>query len=299
MTPPDRIAGAPITWGVCEVPGWGHQMAPERVLAEMRSLGLGATELGPEGFLPSEGARELLTAFGLRVVAGFVPAVLYEESRLDGELAAISVAVDAIATLGGEVVVLAASTGSEGYEGRPELDAAAWSELARGLDRVRDLASRRGLVVAVHPHHGTVVERPEDVDLLLQLTDVGLCLDTGHLMVGGGDPAALAGAASARVVHVHLKDVDAALASRVASGDLGYHEAVRSGLYRPLGDGDVDIQAVIRTLESSGYAGWYVLEHDEVLDREPAPGAGPIEGARRSLAFLDRVWEEVGSTTGR
>jgi hypothetical protein len=27
-----RIAAAPISWGVCEVPGWGHQMAAERVL---------------------------------------------------------------------------------------------------------------------------------------------------------------------------------------------------------------------------------------------------------------------------
>ena len=48
-----RIAGAPISWGVCEVPGWGHQMAPARVLAEMRDLGLAATELGPDGFLPA------------------------------------------------------------------------------------------------------------------------------------------------------------------------------------------------------------------------------------------------------
>ncbi len=29
-----RIAAAPTSWGGCEVPGWGHQMAPERVLAE-------------------------------------------------------------------------------------------------------------------------------------------------------------------------------------------------------------------------------------------------------------------------
>jgi len=28
-----KIAGAPISWGVCEVPGWGYQLTPERVLA--------------------------------------------------------------------------------------------------------------------------------------------------------------------------------------------------------------------------------------------------------------------------
>jgi inosose dehydratase len=40
-----KIAGAPISWGVCEVPGWGYQLGPDRVLAEMRQVGLLATEL--------------------------------------------------------------------------------------------------------------------------------------------------------------------------------------------------------------------------------------------------------------
>ena len=52
-----KIAGAPISWGVCEVPGWGYQLRPERVLAEMRDAGLAATELGPDGFLPADAGR--------------------------------------------------------------------------------------------------------------------------------------------------------------------------------------------------------------------------------------------------
>ena len=160
-------------------------------------------------------------------------------------------------------------------------------------------AGERGLLVAVHPHHGTVVERPEDVERLLDVSGVGLCLDTGHVMVGGGDPVALARIAGSRVIHVHLKDVDGTLAERVAAGDVGYHAAVGAGLYRPLGEGDVDVRTVIRTVEESGDAVWYVLEHDEVLDHEPEAGSGPLLDARRSLAFLERAWEEVGSTTGR
>ena len=38
-----RLAGAPISWGVCEVPGWGRMLPPERVFAEMAELGLRAT----------------------------------------------------------------------------------------------------------------------------------------------------------------------------------------------------------------------------------------------------------------
>ena len=265
----------------------------------MRSLGLRATELGPDGFLPRGSERALLEANGLSLVAGFVPAVLHDPSSLERELAKVDAAARTIASLGGSVLVLAASTGEDGYEGAERLDATGWGALGRGIDRVVASAGERGLRVAVHPHHGTVVERPEDVERLLDVSDVGLCLDTGHVVVGGGDPVALARTAGSRIVHVHLKDVDAAIAERVAAGDLGYHAGVRAGLYRPLGDGDVDVRGVLRTVEESAEVVWYVLEHDEVLDHEPEPGSGPLLYARRSLAFLERAWEEVGASTGR
>jgi inosose dehydratase len=50
------VSGAPVSWGVNEVPGWGYQMSAERVLGEAASLGLSAIEAGPEGFLPSDPA---------------------------------------------------------------------------------------------------------------------------------------------------------------------------------------------------------------------------------------------------
>jgi inosose dehydratase len=297
MTLDGRVAGAPISWGVCEVPGWGHQMTADRVLSEMRAAGLRATELGPEGFLPPARARALLDNNGLQLVAGFVPAVLHEEADLRGGLDAIGASADLIADLGGRVLVLAAATSREGYEATGRLDRDGWSILGRGIDRVVALAEDRGLRVALHPHHGTVVERPADVERLLEISEVGLCLDTGHVLVGGGDPLELARGATPRIVHVHLKDVSAPVAEQVAAGRLGYRDAVRAGLYRPLGEGDLDVTAVVRTLEQSGYAGWYVLEHDEVLDREPKEASGPIHAARRSLAFLERAWEEVGTAT--
>ena len=300
MTDPSlRVAGAPITWGVCEVPGWGHQMAADRVLGEMRSIGLRATELGPEGFLPEDSAASLLAAHGLQLVAGFVAAVLHDEEQLDQDFPTIAASIETIASLGGSVLVVAASTGREGYEGDDRLDAEGWAALARGLDRVEAAAGERGLRVAVHPHHGTVVERREDVERLLEVSTVGLCLDTGHVVVGGGDPVAIAAAAGPRVLHVHLKDVDTTIAERVEHGGLGYHDAVREGLYRPLGDGDVDVLGVLRSLAEARYVGWYVLEHDAVLEREPDAEFGPLQDARRSLAFLERAWEEVGAPTGR
>src|SRR2546430_3544187 len=78
-----KLAGAPISWGVCEVPDWGLQLAPDRVLADMRALGLRATEAGPPGFLPADPAmaRALLDSCGLRLIGGFLPPGLPENAR--------------------------------------------------------------------------------------------------------------------------------------------------------------------------------------------------------------------------
>ena len=89
-----------------------------------------------------------------------------------------------------------------------------------------------------------------------------------------------------RVIHVHLKDVDAGLADQLRSGALTFDQAVRRGLFTPLGRGAVDIAGVVEVLERSGFEGWYVLEQDTALDAEPAPGEGPVADARLSLEFL-------------
>ena len=49
-----KLAGAPISWCVCEVPGWGAVLPPHDVLADMSELGLRATELGPPDYLPTD-----------------------------------------------------------------------------------------------------------------------------------------------------------------------------------------------------------------------------------------------------
>ena len=282
-----RIAGAPISWGVCEVPGWGHQLAPDRVLAEMRDLGIAATEFGPDGFLPAAASARsaLLDGYGLLAVGGFVPVVLHDPDR--DPLPEVDRALDGFGTA--ETLVLAAATGLDGYDGRPSLDEKAWSALLENLDRIAAHAAGRGVRATLHPHVGTVVENGAEVARVLEGCAVPLCLDTGHLLVGGTDPARLARTSAARVAHVHLKDVDAALAARVRGGELTYTEAVRTGLYRRLGAGDVDVAGIVRTLEGAGYDGWYVMEQDTVLDAEPPEGAGPRADVAAGVAFLREV----------
>jgi inosose dehydratase len=282
----DRIAAAPISWGVCEVPGWGHQLPAGRVLDEMRGLGIVATEWGPDGFLPADprDRASLLAAYRLKAVGGFVPVVLHEPGH--DPLPTVERALADLLACDARVLVLAAATGTAGYDTRPDLDDAGWKTLLSTLDRIGRQATGHGVVVTLHPHVGTLVETRDEVRRVLDGCDIALCLDTGHLLIGGADPVALARDAPDRIAHVHLKDVRAGLAARVRAGDLGYTDAVRAGIYRPLGQGDVDIAQIVTALETHGYPGWYVMEQDTVLAGEPPPGEGPLADVRASLDHL-------------
>lgn len=281
-----KVAGAPISWGVSELPGWGIRMPPDRVLAEMREVGLDATELGPPGYMPEEPAarRELLQRNGMRLVAGFLAVVLHD--RRHPSLGELEREAKALEASGAEVLVLAAALHGQSYDRDERLSGPDWIALGEALAGAEDIATRHGLRLAFHPHAGTAVARKEDVHTLLETTTVDICLDTGHLFLGGADPGAIARDASGRVGHVHLKDVDRRLAERVESGELSYAEGVRAGLYRPLGQGDLDIKAVFARLEDAGYRGWYVLEQDTALTAEPEPAHGPVAAARQSIEYF-------------
>jgi inosose dehydratase len=283
----DRIAAAPISWGVCEVPGWGHQLAANAVLAQMDELGVAATEFGPEGFLPDlpEDKARTLREFGLQAVGQFVPVVLHDPAH--DPLPEVEAAMEGLVAAGASTVVLAAATGLDGYDRRPELDDGGWATLLANLDRLAAAAALRGLTATLHPHVGTMVESGEETERVLTGSAIGLCLDTGHLLIGGGDPVRIAREHPRRIAHAHLKDVRLELARRVQAGELSYTDGVAAGMYVPLGQGDVDIAAIVGALEDAGYGGWYVLEQDTILPGPPEDDdEGPLADVRTSFDYL-------------
>jgi len=284
-----RIAGAPISWGVCEAPGWGRELTPDRVLGEMRELGLRTTELGPTGYLGAQpqDVRDQLGRYGMRLVGGFLPVPLHVDDALD--LTETTNAIATLAAAGSEVVVLAARSGDGSYDRKVRLSDDGWTILLGNLDRLQQVVRQHGMTPALHPHVGTAIEDRAAVLRLLDASDIALCLDTGHLLIGGMQPLELLDRAADRVAHVHLKDVNTAVAATVSAGDSSYLGAVREGLYTPLGAGDLDIAAIVAALENAGYRGWYVLEQDCALDAEPATGEGPALDVRRSIDFLTSI----------
>lgn len=284
----DRIAGAPITWGVDGSPGWGYLLPRDRVLEEMASIGLSATELGPDGFLggsPQE-ARENAASAGLSVVGGFVPLLLHLRSQSEAQAAYAQRAIHTLAACGSQVMVLGPELPQNGYDLSQDLSPAHWTTFERNLSRLIAQAGEEGLEVALHQHWGMAVEKPEHLERVLSDTEVSLCLDTGHMFLAGIDPLAIAGSVPHRVAHVHLKDVHEASAARVRAGEITFRQGVESGLFRPLGSGDVDIGGVITALENAGYQGWYVLEQDKILRGMPPLRQGPVKDAAVSTRYL-------------
>jgi inosose dehydratase len=292
----DRLAAGPISWGVCEVPGWGLQLPPDRVLAEMRSLGIRATESGPDGYLGRDSGvvRDLLDRHDLELVGGFLPVVLHDPARLGRSLDAARATALLFGELGASVLCSAIVLDDD-WSAPRALSADEWRHLLAALPLLDDVAGEHGLAHSLHPHWGTLVERDAEVMRVVEESEVALCLDTGHLTLGGTDAARLAADHPDRIVHAHLKDVDTAVAERLRAGELTLVRAVQEGLFRPLGDGDAPVQETVSALESSRYAGWYVLEQDVALAAEPGEGAGPAADAGRSIEFL-RAFDRDGAT---
>jgi inosose dehydratase len=280
-----RIASAPISWGVIEVPDWGVQLDRERVLSEMVGLGIAATEFGPEGFLPDAPAERAaaLAEAGLQAVGGFFPVVLHRAD--EDPLPVIERELEAYAAAGAGTMVLSAVTGEEGYDGAAELSDDEWAALLANLDRALDAAAAVGVVATLHPHLGTVVETPEAVARVVEGSRIGLCLDTGHYTLGGGDPVDLVTRHADRIVHAHLKDVSLDVAARVRAGEIDYREGVRQGMYRALGSGDARIGEIVAALRGAGYDGWYVLEQDTVVENDD-DAVRALDNARRSVEFI-------------
>ncbi len=287
----DRIASAPISWGICEVPGWGQMLPTDRVLSEMTGLGITATEYGAPGFLPAdpEGIRAVLGGHGMSLLGGFTPLVLHDPARREDALAHTRAVADLFSRAGATTFV-SCPVMDDDWSVPRTLDRDEHRHLVRMLGEVDAICADAGLRQVLHPHLQTVVETSADVHRVLDDCDVAWCLDTGHLAIGGTDPVEFARQAADRVGHVHLKDVRMDLAPRMLDRSSSIMEGVQAGLFPPLGQGDLALADVVVTLERAGYEGWYVIEQDTAITTDlPAEGQGPVTDVKDSMRYLRDV----------
>jgi inosose dehydratase len=294
-----RLAGAPVTFGVWErTVDRPDLVAPERLLETAGLLGYRGFELGPPGYLGTDGrtVRDALTNHDLELAGAFAPVHLGDETAFAADMDELDRTLAVLAADGGVAVLADAETAvREAAAGQPaELErtalddvgfAAALDRLARAVERCR----AAGVRPVFHPHAGTYIETPAEIERLLTGSDVELCLDSGHLAIGGGDPVAIARRCAGRIAHLHLKDVDGAMLDRLRAGEVEMMAAWEAGLFCPLGEGIVDVEGFLSASTADGFDGWLVLEQDRVAVRDPdldgvrAVEERNLEAVRRAL----------------
>jgi inosose dehydratase len=274
-----RVANAPVSYGAFEltvgivpnVPG------PEEVLAAMADAGYEGTELGPPGYLGDAiTLRGRLEPRGLELAGGFVQLRFGEWGE---ELAPLEAALDLFDAAGGSPRAVLCDGGARG-------EPVDWRRFADGVALAARRARERGYAPTFHHHMGSRIQTPTEVERLLELTDIGLLLDTGHLVAGGGDPAQGLHDWRERVDHVHLKDVRVDVLGQTG----GWAEAWQSGVFCELGAGDIDLDGFLGELVGGGYEGWLVVEQD----RFPTPGEDSAQAAEAQARNRRWLAEHAG-----
>ncbi|HEY3184627.1 MAG TPA: sugar phosphate isomerase/epimerase [Gaiellaceae bacterium] len=275
-----RVANAPCSYGAFEVTVGRLPNIPDArdVLASMADAGYAGTELGPPGYLGDrDELRGRLEGNGLELVGGYIPIRFSEPDVLAEDIAAMEETLDLFEAAGatgarpvfadGGSPERAARPGAAAADRSLGLDDDGWRRLADGVARAAEVARARGFEPTFHHHTATHVEAPWEIERVLELTDVGLLLDTGHLALGGGDPVQGLRDWHERIDHLHVKDYSRSILDGVLADRAGMEEAWRRGVFVELGAGDVDLPAFFAAVESVGYSGWLVVEQDRI----PAP----------------------------
>ena len=286
-----RVASAPISWGICEVPGWGKMLPTERVLSEMSQLGLAGTELGAPGFLPTrpEEITATLEEHNLKLLGGFTPVVVHNPAEREATIEYVRKTIELFKKTGATHLV-----SSPVYTWNWDVPQALTNDeikhMFKTLDEITLMCEDNGIENVLHPHLMTVVETKSDVERVLDGCDVSWCLDSGHLAIGGVDVLEFAKNALDRIGHVHLKDVDLSKVPPVLDRSQSIMEGVQDGLFTVLGQGDVPIAELVSFLENNDYQGWYVIEQDlAITGGLPEEGHGPIELVSNSLNYLKSI----------
>ncbi|MGF1725308.1 TIM barrel protein [Photobacterium nomapromontoriensis] len=286
------IACAPCCWGV-ESSDNPHNPNWMTVLAETKLAGFSGMELGPYGFLPLN-ADMLNTALYLKeleVCAGTIFEPLSDASCYRDILTKTKRLCALLQKIGCEklVVIDCVNDIRSRYAGQPDLAPRLgdqlWQQMMNTIRAISAIARQYQIRAVVHPHAGGYIEYQDELDRMLadlDTSEVGLCLDTGHLYYAGMDPAQSLIDYASRLEYVHFKDVNQARLQTAISTQVGFWQACADGVMCPLGEGAVDYDQVVTALSSIHYSGWITIEQE----RDPRHSASTLPDIKKSRQFL-------------
>ncbi|MFT4233628.1 MAG: sugar phosphate isomerase/epimerase [Microbacterium sp.] len=149
------------------------------------------------------------------------------------------------------------------------------------IGRAAEVLAAEGVKAGLHNHIGTWIETEEEIEQTLAAIPAGLLgasFDLGHLAWAGIDPAAMIARHADRVLDLHVKDLDLAVAADTRARPVSYREATARGIFREPGFGDMDIDAALAALPE-GWDGWVIIE----VDRATMP---PEQSAAESWKWV-------------
>jgi inosose dehydratase len=285
MTTTDvTIANAPISYGAFELTVGVNPDVPDAdgLLDLVAAAGYAGIDLGPVGYLGRGTAlSDALNSRGLGLAGGYLELPFSDPGALAGQMDELSTLLDTFdeaATRFGPPPKPTLADGGAPHRrhnlGRSAsdrslgLDDAAWGRFGEGVARVIGYCRGRGYEPTLHPEAGTYIEAEWEIERALEVSEIGLCLETGHQVVGGGDPLAALRRWGDRVNHVHVKDAKREIIDRVVAAGKPVEDIWTDRAFCPLGEGDVALDDILATLRSTGYSGWLVVEQDIM----PGPG---------------------------
>ena len=302
-----RFASAPDSWGVLDYPGPSWNQSYEKMLHEMAAAGYTGTELGPYGFFPADPAvlKPQLDKRKLKLLGSFVPVLLSDPSSARIAVEQIRKVGNLLATLKAPFLVLADAqcdqrdriSGRVPADGSASLTPAQWKNVVKVVEEAATVASEFGLDLVFHPHVATYVETPDECERFFDATGhtrIGLCLDTGHCVFGGGDAVAEAEKFRSTLRLVHLKDVDSKILQESRCKKLTLEQAIEDKVFTMIGQGSIDFPAFFRTLLKNDYSGWMVVEQDVKFGATVIP---PAESIAASLKYLRGIVSEVAAAS--
>ena len=257
------VATVQFTWS-SEAGRPAEEKTLETYLAEAKQAGCDGVEALQDGL------DEGLPKHGLKLAGSYVNGPLHLPwSEVDSE--ALLAKAKQAADLGGHY--LAVNCDPKGsWNNRERKTADELKQQGENLGRLADAANELGLVLTMHNHANQFDLHRGDLDAVIEYApaNVGLCLDTGWALTSEDDPVANAKDYAARIKAVHLRNQRGSIPTEW------------------LGEGDIDMAAVLAPIKAVGYAGWLTTElwhRDDVARTQSL-----MENQRRSVDLLHQLW---------
>lgn len=286
-----KLGIAPIAWTNDDLPELGGENTFEQCVSEMALAGFTGSEVGNKYPRDTKVLKKALELRGVNIASAWFSSFLtvkpYEETA-----EAFKLHRDFLFEMGAKVIVVSEQGHSvQGQMDTPVFDAKPvfteeeWVKLARGLEKLGELAKEKGMKIVFHHHMGTGVQTTKEIEKLMEMTDenlVYLLFDSGHLVFSGENPEVVLKKYVNRIKHVHLKDIRKEVLEKVMSEKISFLNGVKMGVFTVPGDGMINYDPLFKVLDENNYEGWFVVE----AEQDPAV-ANPLEYAIKARKFIN------------